>query len=77
MVTVMPNKTMPVGGKLSSATVTPGAIQVTITPTGAVSAGAQWQIDNGAWQNSGAVLEGLSEGNHIITFSTAYKWVKA
>lgn len=77
MVTIMPKKINTATGSYLSQTVTPGAIQVTITPAGAVSAGAQWQIDNGSWQNSGAVLEGLTEGKHILNFSAAYKWVKA
>ena len=36
-----------------------GSLQVTITPAGAVSAGAQWQVDGGAWQNSGATVAAL------------------
>ena len=52
-----------------------GALQVTISPVGAVSAGAQWQVDGGTFQNSGAVVAGLPAGNHTVTFSTVSGWV--
>ncbi|MDI6797257.1 MAG: hypothetical protein QMD09_09940, partial [Desulfatibacillaceae bacterium] len=31
-----------------------GSVSVTITPAGAIADGAQWRVDGGAWQNSGA-----------------------
>jgi hypothetical protein len=37
-----------------------GSLQVTLSPPGAVSAGAQWQVDGGAWQSSGATVTGLT-----------------
>jgi hypothetical protein len=49
-------------------TIPRGALQVSLQPSGAVSAGAQWRVDGGAWQNSGAILRGLSLGNHTVTF---------
>jgi hypothetical protein len=51
-----------------------GSLQVTISPSGAVSAGAQWQVDNGAWQNSGATVSGLQLGSHTVSFSTISGW---
>lgn len=51
-----------------------GALQVTITPVGAVSAGAQWQVDGGAWQNSGSVVGGLSVGNHTVVYNSVPGW---
>jgi len=51
-----------------------GSLQVTIGPAGAVSAGAQWQVDGGAWQNSGATVSGLSVGNHPVVFNTVSGW---
>jgi hypothetical protein len=51
-----------------------GSLQVTITPSGAVTAGAQWQVDNGAWQSSGAIVSGLSVGNHTVSFNTISGW---
>ena len=47
-----------------------GSLQVTISPQGAVSAGAEWQLDAGVWQHSGATLSGVSVGSHNIAFST-------
>ncbi|MGO8838623.1 MAG: glycoside hydrolase family 44 protein [Limisphaerales bacterium] len=52
-----------------------GSLQVTITPAGAVSAGAQWQVDGGALQNSGATVANLSEGIHTVSFSTVSGWI--
>ena len=46
-----------------------GALQVTISPPGAVSAGAQWQVDGGPLQNSGAVVTNLAVGMHTVAFS--------
>ena len=39
-----------------------------------MSAGAQWQVDGGAWQSSGATLSGLTVGGHTVTFSTVAGW---
>ena len=51
-----------------------GSLQVTISPTGAVSAGAKWQVDSGTWQSSGATVSGLSVGSHTVSFSTVSGW---
>ncbi len=51
-----------------------GSLQVTLSPAGAVSAGAQWQIDGGAWQNSGMTIAGLTAGDHTVSFSTVAGW---
>jgi PKD repeat protein len=51
-----------------------GLLQVNISPAGAVSAGAQWQVDSGAWQNSGATVSGLSVGSHTVHFNTVTGW---
>jgi hypothetical protein len=45
-----------------------GSLKVTIKPSGAIAAGAQWQVDGGAYQNSGTKLSGLSTGSHTVTF---------
>lgn len=44
-----------------------GSISVTLLPEGAVSAGAQWRVDNGTYRNSGDVVTGLSPGTHVIS----------
>jgi len=51
-----------------------GALQVSISPAGAVSAGAQWQMDGGAWQNSGTIVSNLSVGGYTVAFSTVSGW---
>ena len=54
---------------------TSGALQVTLTPSGAVSAGARWRVDGGALQVSGDIVAGLSSGDHILTFNTVAGWI--
>jgi len=51
-----------------------GSLQVNLAPAGAVSAGAQWQVDGGAWQNSGATVSGLSVSSHTVAFNTVSGW---
>ncbi|MBI5772361.1 MAG: choice-of-anchor D domain-containing protein, partial [Verrucomicrobia bacterium] len=51
-----------------------GSLQVSLAPAGAVSAGAQWQVDGGAWQNSGAIVSSLSVGSHTVAFNTVSGW---
>ena len=43
-----------------------GWLTVTLQPAAAVSAGAQWQVDGGAYRNSGDTATGLSSGSHTI-----------
>jgi len=52
----------------------PGSLEVTISPAAAVSAGAQWQVDGGALQNSGTTITNLSMGNHTVSFKTIGGW---
>src|ERR1017187_9402241 len=52
----------------------PGSLEVILGPAGAVSSGAQWQVDDGAFQNSGAVVNNLTTGNHTVSFSTVTGW---
>ena len=46
-----------------------GSVTVLLAPTNAVDAGAEWQLDGGSFQASGATLTNLSPGLHTITFS--------
>jgi len=46
-----------------------GSLQVTIVPAAAISAGAQWQVDGGLPQPSGAKVLGLTVGNHVLSFN--------
>jgi len=45
-----------------------GSLRITISPQGAINAGAQWRVAGGAWQNSGATMSGLSVGQHTVEF---------
>ncbi len=49
-------------------------LTVTIVPAAAVSAGAQWQVDGGAWNNSGVTLPNLNQGQHTVTFKPITGW---
>ncbi|HEX4122324.1 MAG TPA: leucine-rich repeat protein [Verrucomicrobiae bacterium] len=51
-----------------------GALQVTILPPGAVTSGAQWQVDGGILQPSGATVLGLSVGQHTVSFTSINGW---
>lgn len=53
-----------------------GSLTVTILPAGAVSAGAQWNVDGGAWRASGATATGLSAGSHVVAFKEVAGWTK-
>jgi hypothetical protein len=52
----------------------PGELRTTLGPANAVSAGAQWSIDGGAWQNSGAKITGLTAGSHTLAFKAIAGW---
>ena len=52
-----------------------GSLQVTINPAQAVTAGAKWQVDGGAWQASAYTLNNVSPGAHTISFSTLGAWI--
>ena len=52
-----------------------GSLQVSISPPAVVSAGAQWQVDGGALQNSGATVGNLSPGNHKVSFIAINGWM--
>jgi membrane protein implicated in regulation of membrane protease activity len=51
-----------------------GALTVTIGPAAAVTAGAMWNVDGGAWQASGATVSNLSVGPHTVGFSKIVGW---
>ncbi|MCX8064729.1 MAG: pre-peptidase C-terminal domain-containing protein [Candidatus Hydrogenedentes bacterium] len=54
----------------------PGSLKVTIQPSEVVSAGAQWRVDGGSWQDSGVVVSGLSVGSHTVEFNYVNGWTK-
>ncbi|MCK9398714.1 MAG: T9SS type A sorting domain-containing protein [Bacteroidales bacterium] len=49
-------------------------INVVIGPAAALSAGAQWNIDGGPWQNSGIILCNLSVGSHTVNYKSIVGW---
>jgi len=48
---------------------------VGLSPLGAITAGAQWQVDGGAWLASEATASGLSPGTHTVSFKPVGGWV--
>ena len=36
--------------------------------------GAQWNVDGGAWQNSGTTVVGLTVGNHTVSYKSVFGW---
>ena len=51
-----------------------GSLTVTISPDGAVSAGALWNVNGGSWQGSGTTVSGLTVGSHTVAFNTIPGW---
>jgi len=51
-----------------------GALVVVISPVEAIGAGAQWNVDGGAWRNSGAYVSNLVAGVHTVAFSSVSGW---
>ena len=51
-----------------------GELQVTILPGEAITAGGQWNVDAGEWQNSGATVLGLSAGEHTVGYRSVIGW---
>ncbi|TAN44620.1 MAG: hypothetical protein EPN22_05960 [Nitrospirae bacterium] len=53
-----------------------GTLSVTITPAEAVFASAQWNVDGGAWMNSGDNATNLTGGQHTVNFKDITGWTK-
>ncbi len=51
-----------------------GSLQVTISPAAAITAGATWRVDGGAWRDSGSLATNLSPGAHTVSFSAVSGW---
>jgi len=51
-----------------------GSLEVSLSPIEAISAGARWRIDGGAWQQSDAVLDDIEEGLHAVEFKVLEQW---
>ncbi len=72
-VRVVAGQTVSVTGTYVTRTQT-GSLRVTLQPAAAVTAGARWQVDGGALQNSGATVSGLSIGSHTVSFASISGW---
>jgi hypothetical protein len=74
-VTVVAGETTSASGTYS---VTPtegtAALRVYLEPEEAVTAGAQWRVDSGDWQESGATVTGLAYGSHAVEFKAVSGW---
>ncbi|MBF0102265.1 MAG: DUF1566 domain-containing protein, partial [Desulfobacterales bacterium] len=53
-----------------------GSLTVTISPQSSITSGAQWRVDNGIWQESGATVTSLSIGSHNVDFKDVTGWTK-
>ncbi len=63
--------------KNDSCAPTTGNLKVTIEPSGARSAGAQWRrTGTSTWRNSGYTETGLSTGSKTVEFKTISNWDK-
>ena len=63
------------GGSIWTGCLEPsGALQVSLIPQEAITAGAKWRVDGGQWQNSGSVVTGLSIGEHSVSFNSLANW---
>ncbi len=74
-VSIAGDQLLVISGAQATYSVKTGSVQVSISPAGAVTAGAQWRVDGGAWQNSGSSVLGLSVlVSHTIEFKTIAGW---
>jgi hypothetical protein len=60
-------------GDHRSAPVQPAALRADISPAEVASAGAQWQVDGGPWQNSGTNLL-IEPAYHTLAFKPVLGW---
>ncbi len=51
-----------------------GSLQVTLSPGGANTAGALWNVDGGVWQSTGTTVTGLTPGSHDVYFNAVAGW---
>ncbi|HOV85663.1 MAG TPA: RHS repeat protein [Syntrophobacteraceae bacterium] len=51
-----------------------GSLLVTITPKGAVAAGAKWKVDTLPWKDSGDTVPNLPVGKHSVQFRKIGGW---
>jgi hypothetical protein len=54
----------------------PGSLRATISPNGAVTAGAQWRIAGGAWRSHDETVGNLIPGSHNVEFKVITGWTR-
>lgn len=70
-ITVVANKTGTVAGSYVALA---GSVKLTLDPLPALTEGARWKLDSGAWRASGAKLNGVTAGTHTISFKPVTGW---
>src|SRR4051812_15399721 len=60
---------------LISGTALAGNLTVNLSPSAAVTAGAQWRVDGGNWRNSGATVKNLSNSAHTVEYKALTGWI--
>jgi hypothetical protein len=73
-VAVSANETATATGTYVLSSPQTGSLQVTITPSAAISAGAEWQVDAGIYRKSAATVTGLPAGSHTVSFKPTAGW---
>ena len=53
---------------VNAPTASTGSLVVNLSPAGAISAGAQWQVDGTGYNSSGQVVGYLTTGSHTVSF---------
>ena len=75
VVTVSVGQTTDASGTYTQVTQT-GSLRVTITPQGAVDAGAQWRrVGTFTWLNSGDTESGIPLGSYTVEFKQVSGWI--
>ena len=72
-----------VAGNIAAATVqviyldaaSSGSVGVNISPSAAVSAGAQWRVNGGPWYASGTVVANVPTGSAVVDFMPVSGWL--
>lgn len=72
-IAIVPGQTTSVTGTYVHLGVTTGSLQVNLSPPDAITAGAQWRVDGGAWNNSGVTVN-HGPGSATIEFKNAGIW---
>jgi len=73
-VAVSANETATATGTYVLSSPQTGSLQVTITPSAAISAGAEWQVDAGIYRKSAATVTGVPAGPHTVSFKPTAGW---